>query len=103
MTPTATYGRSSGTRGAKPAPSSHRRLSGVIPEHWPNRATSNPCNDFVVGKLTDALYVLSMIAVVVGIDVLFFRGQGHFWERLAVNVGIVLVFGAFYFRFLRHA
>jgi hypothetical protein len=46
-----------------------------------------------------ALYVLAMIAVVVGVDVLFFRNQ--FWERLAVNVGIVLVFVAFYFRFLK--
>jgi hypothetical protein len=40
-----------------------------------------------------------MVAVVVAADVLFFRG--HFWERLAANVGIVLLFGAFYFRFLR--
>ena len=46
-----------------------------------------------------ALYVLALIAVVVGVDVLFFRHQ--FWPRLAVNVGIVLVFGAFYFRFLK--
>jgi len=46
------------------------------------------------------LYVLAMIGVVVGVDILFFRG--HFWERLAVNVGIVLVFVAFYFRFLKH-
>ena len=46
-----------------------------------------------------ALYVLALIAIVVGVDVLFFRH--HFWERLAVNVGIVLVFGAFYWRFLR--
>ena len=45
------------------------------------------------------LYVLALIAVVVGVDVLFFRHQ--FWERLMVNVGIVLVFGAFYFRFLK--
>ena len=45
------------------------------------------------------LYVLAMVAVVVGVDVLFFRH--HFWERLAVNVGIVLVFAAFYFRFLK--
>ena len=45
------------------------------------------------------LYVLAMAAVVVGVDVLFFRH--HFWERLIVNVGIVLVFAAFYFRFLR--
>ena len=45
------------------------------------------------------LYVLSLIAVVVGVDVLFFRN--YFWERLIVNIGIVLVFGAFYFRFLK--
>ena len=45
------------------------------------------------------LYVLAMVAVVVGVDVLFFRH--HFWDRLMVNVGIVLVFGAFYFRFLK--
>ena len=45
------------------------------------------------------LYVLALVAVVVGVDVLFFRN--HFWPRLAVNVGIVLVFGAFYFRFLK--
>jgi hypothetical protein len=45
------------------------------------------------------LYVLAMVAVVVGVDILFFRNQ--LWERLAVNVGIVLVFVAFYFRFLK--
>ena len=43
------------------------------------------------------LYVLPLIAVVVGVDVLFFRH--HFWERLLANVGIVLVFAAFYLRF----
>ncbi|HEX5448461.1 MAG TPA: hypothetical protein VFW85_00205 [Gaiellaceae bacterium] len=48
-----------------------------------------------------ALYVVALIAVVVATDVLLF--QGHVWERLAVNVGIVLIFVAFYFRFLRHA
>ncbi|MEU3496513.1 hypothetical protein [Kitasatospora cineracea] len=47
------------------------------------------------------LYVLAMAAVVVGVDVLFFRDR--FWERLAVNVGIVLVFLAFYLRFLKHS
>jgi hypothetical protein len=50
---------------------------------------------------TVALLVVAMIALVVGVDVLFFRG--HIWERLAANVGIVLVFVAFYFRFLRHS
>jgi hypothetical protein len=49
---------------------------------------------------TVVLYVLALIAVVVGVDVLFFRH--HTWARLIVNVGIVLVFGAFYLRFLKH-
>jgi hypothetical protein len=48
---------------------------------------------------SQALYVLVMVAVVVGVDVLFFRHR--FWERLLVNVGIVLVFAAFYLRFLK--
>jgi hypothetical protein len=47
------------------------------------------------------LYVLALVAVVVGVDVSFFRNR--FWERLMVNVGIVLVFGAFYLRFLNRA
>jgi hypothetical protein len=46
-----------------------------------------------------ALYVLALVAVVVSVDILFFRHQ--LWERLAVNIGIVLVFVAFYFRFLK--
>ncbi len=46
------------------------------------------------------LYALVMVAVVVAVDVAFFRD--HPWERLAANVGIALVFGAFYFRFLNH-
>ncbi|HEX3492245.1 MAG TPA: hypothetical protein VHU92_23060 [Streptosporangiaceae bacterium] len=45
------------------------------------------------------LYVVGMIVVVVGVDVLFFRHQ--FWARLIANIGIVLVFGAFYWRFLK--
>lgn len=44
------------------------------------------------------LYLLAMVAVVVGADILFFRH--HFWTRLIVNVGIVLVFVAFYLRFI---
>ena len=45
------------------------------------------------------LYVLALIAVVVGVDVLFLRH--HFWARLIVNIGIVLVFGAVYWLFLK--
>jgi len=51
-------------------------------------------------QLSILLYVVVLIAVVVGVDFLFFRNR--FWERLIVNVGIVLVFAAFYLRFLRH-
>ena len=45
------------------------------------------------------LYVLALVGVVVGVDILFFRH--HLWERLIVNIGIVLVFAAFYLRFLK--
>ncbi len=45
------------------------------------------------------LYVVAMAAVIVGVDVMFFRNQ--FWERLAVNIGIVLVSAAFYLIFVR--
>ena len=52
-------------------------------------------------SLSAGLYLVAMIAVIVAVDVLFFRN--HTWPRLAVNVGIVLVFAAFYFRFVRNA
>ena len=45
-------------------------------------------------------YLVAMIAVIVGADLLFFRH--HVLVRLLVNIGIVLVFLAFYLRFLRH-
>ena len=50
-------------------------------------------------QVAGVLYVLAMVAVIVGADVLFFRNR--IWERLAANIGIVLVFAAFYLRFLR--
>jgi hypothetical protein len=46
-----------------------------------------------------ALYVVAMVAVIVGVDFAFFRNR--FWERLIANIGIVLVFAAFYLRFFR--
>ena len=48
--------------------------------------------------VTAALFLVGMITVIVAVDVACFRN--HFWERLTVNIGIVLVFLAFYFRFL---
>ena len=49
-------------------------------------------------QIVIGIYVVAMVGVIVGVDVIFFRGR--FWERLIVNVGFVLVFAAFYFRFL---
>ena len=49
--------------------------------------------------LTVALYVLALVAAVVCVDVLFFRHQPL--QRLIANVGIVLVFAAFYFWFVK--
>ena len=45
------------------------------------------------------LYVVALIAVVISVDLLFFKNR--FWERLMVNIGIVSVFAAFFLRFLK--
>ena len=47
-------------------------------------------------QVTVVLYAVAMVAVIVGVDFAFFRNR--FWERLTVNIGIVLVFLAFYLR-----
>jgi len=47
------------------------------------------------------LYAVVMVAVIVGVDLAFFRNL--VWGRLMVNIGIVLVFAAFYLRFLNHS
>lgn len=52
-----------------------------------------------MSKQWSILYVLGMVAIIVAVDVLIFRGR--FWERLAANVGIVLLFAAFYFRYFK--
>jgi uncharacterized membrane protein YfcA len=49
-------------------------------------------------RIAVVLYVVAMAGVIVGVDFVFFRNR--FWERLIVNIGIVLVFAAFYLRFL---
>lgn len=41
-----------------------------------------------------------MVALIVAVDLLFFKNTP--WPRLMVNIGIVLVFAAFYMRYLRH-
>jgi hypothetical protein len=50
-------------------------------------------------QTTTVLYIAALVAIIVAVDLLFFKNQ--FWERLTVNIGIVLVFAAFYFRFLK--
>ena len=47
--------------------------------------------------LAIGIYVVALVGLVVGVDILFFRH--HVWARLLANVGIVLVFAAFYLRF----
>jgi len=41
----------------------------------------------------------AIVAVIAGADLVYFRNR--FRERLAANIGILLVFAGFYFRFLR--
>jgi hypothetical protein len=53
----------------------------------------------VRSQIVTALCGVSMVAVIIAVDLLFFKN--HFWERLIVNIGIVLVFVACYFRFLK--
>ncbi len=56
----------------------------------------------VMGKKSVVMlvvYALVMVAVVVGVDVTIFRN--FMLARFLANVGIVLLFGAFYLRFLR--
>ena len=52
-------------------------------------------------QVAGVLYALAMVEVIVGVDLAFFRNR--LWERLMVNVGIVLVFAAFYLRFFRRS
>ena len=52
-------------------------------------------------QITVVLYIVLMAAIVVAVDFLFFRNR--FWERLMVNVGIVLMFAAFALKFLKHS
>ena len=51
-----------------------------------------------MGRTPSLLFIVVLIAVIVAVDVLFFKNR--FWARLLVNVGIVLIFVAFYFRFV---
>jgi hypothetical protein len=65
----------------------------------PTIATADTVGAEMGRQVAGVLYVVAMVAVIVSVDFVFFRHQ--FWERLIVNIGIVLVFAAFYLRFLR--
>lgn len=43
------------------------------------------------------IYAVALVVIVVGVDVLFLKHDT--WLRLIVNIGIVAVFAALYFRF----
>ncbi len=69
------------------------------------RTPANHCDEALereaemTRNLSVALFVAALIAVIICVDLLFFRNR--LWERLIVNIGIVLVFAAFYLRFLK--
>jgi len=66
---------------------------------------SDPClrrrlgMEVAMRRPADVLYGVAMAAVIVLVDVVFLRGR--FWERLLVNIGIVLAFAAIYLTFLK--
>jgi hypothetical protein len=45
------------------------------------------------------IYVLAMVALIVGVDFAFLHDL--FWQRLTVNIAVVLAFAAFYLIFLK--
>lgn len=67
---------------------------------WPSLLPALSCRTKAMTRQVGVvLYVLAMIAVVVSVDIFFFRH--HFTGRLIANVGIVLVFAAFGFLIFR--
>ncbi len=53
-----------------------------------------------MGRFSTILFVAMMAAVIIGVDFGFLRHR--FRARLAVNIAIVIAFGAIYLLFLRH-
>ena len=50
--------------------------------------------------VTGVVLAVVMVALIVGLDVSLFRDRRWFWERLATNVAVIVLFGALYFRFV---
>lgn len=53
----------------------------------------------MTNKTTVVLYLLAMVLTIVGVDIFCFRH--HLLARFLANVGIVLVFTAFYLTYLK--
>ena len=53
----------------------------------------------MTGNVSILPYVALMVALIVGVDVLFLRHR--FWPRLLTNIGIVAVSAAVYLVFLK--
>jgi hypothetical protein len=51
------------------------------------------------GSTVAVIYLVVMVVVIFALDFAFFRNR--FWERLIANIGVVLLFVAFYWRFFR--
>lgn len=109
MTPPATSGASAARKSGHntttetPSETGHPNLGfHAFPNGNRLRTRAEPYDEIVGSRAATALYVLALVAVVVGavvvgVDVVFFRH--HVWGRLIANVGIVLLFAAFYLRF----
>jgi hypothetical protein len=76
--------------GQDPPTRGYRRLAGLRRAQY---------KETVGRQVLVALYVLAMVVIIVGVDVLFLKHQ--FLPRLLVNIGIVVVFAAIYFAFIK--
>ena len=73
----------------------------VLERPGASRTGSQSASTEMGRQVAGVLYALAMVAVIVGVDLAFVRNR--LWERLMVNVGIVLVFAAFYLKFFRRS
>jgi hypothetical protein len=80
-------------RGSQEEKTPERALFHMQP-HFPSLYTYPMTRPILI-----SIFVIVLIVVIVGVDILFFRDR--FWERLVANIGIVLIFLAFFLRFLK--
>jgi RNA-directed DNA polymerase len=77
----------------------HDKLMGRLAQRIDDKRLLRLIRAFLNAGIMENGLVKPSVEGIVTVDVLFFRNR--FWERLMVNIGIVLVFSAFYFRFLK--